>query len=225
MRASAVLICALLALCAGAASARQLQQTKIAKLDLPPIADFLPSPDLAMMPMSDFLKKAGLPQWEELGLPPLSELMRPVGQPKSIMGKLPSRADVAKMANDTLVQVVNEMLPPELKALASVQLPRLKMQQVLPTFKLPALPKDLPPLQDLLKALPPIDPKAQIQIPGLPVKLPPAGDLVKMLEQAGQVLNSVPLPSNIPSLQEMLAVVNSVSNTVNGVIAAPKTAG
>jgi hypothetical protein len=122
-------------------------------------------------------------------------------------------------------QVVNELLPPELKALSGVQLPKLKVAQVLPTFKLPALPKDLPPLQDLLKALPPMDPKGGSVLPG--VKLPPSGEVMKLIEGAAGVINSLPKPENLPSLQEVLTAVNAVSNTVNGVVAgsAPKAAG
>ena len=172
-----------------------------------------------MMSINQVLSKSGLPKWDELGLPPISELMKPVGAPRDVLGKMPSRAEVAKMANETLAQVVNELLPPELKALSSVKLPKFKMAQVLPQIKLPQLPEKLPPLQDLIKALPPVDPKARLSVPGLP-KLPPAGDLVKLLENAAAVLQNMPRPANMPSLQEILAVVNSVSRSVNDVVAA-----
>jgi hypothetical protein len=171
-----------------------------------------------MMPLNELLAKTGLPQWDELGLPPIQELMKPVGPPRSASGKLPSRADVAKLANDTLVQVVNELLPPELKALASVQLPRMRLDKVLPNIKLPALPDKLPPLADLLKALPPVDPNARLPVPG--VKLPPAGDVMKFLNSAADVLGRVQKPANMPSLQEIVKVVNSVSDSVNSVVAA-----
>jgi hypothetical protein len=262
----------------------------LSKLDLPPIQEFLPPPDKTIMPVNDMLTKAGLPTWEELGLPSIYEFMRPVGSPRNIMGKLPSRGEVAKLANETLSQVrgaasragaaaaapavasakvlpapcfplpclplqqqqqllhkllqkpdpplhppfhpappdpdpqvVNELLPPELKALSGVQLPKLKVAQVLPTFKLPALPKDLPPLQDLLKSLPPVDPKGATILPG--VKLPPSGEVMKVIEGAAGVINSLPKPENLPSLQEVLSAVNTVSNTVNNVIAAKPAGG
>lgn len=230
MRSSTLIFCAALALLAGAASARstrELQQNfKPAKLDLPPIQAFLPDSNIvAVVNVNKILKNAGLPSWEELGLPPISELMKPVGAPRNVMDKLPSKADVAKMANETLTQVVNELLPPELKALASVQLPKLKMKGF-PSLRLPNMPKDLPPLADLLKALPPIDPKAQMSVPGLPMaKLPPAGDVIKFLEQAAKLIQAMPRPSNMPSLAEVLKIINSVSQSVNGVVASQQKAG
>jgi hypothetical protein len=208
-----------------ARSSRDLQQLKgVAKLDLPSIQEFLPAGDVAgVVNVNKILKNAGLPSWEELGLPPISELMKPVGAPRSVMDKMPTKADVAKMANATLVQVVNELLPPELKALASVQLPKLKMSKVLPMLKLPQMPAKLPPLADLLKSLPPIDPKAQLSIPGVPgAKLPPAGELIKFLEAASKYINAMPHPQNMPTLAEILKVINSVSSSVNGVVGQQK---
>lgn len=96
---------------AGAASARELQQAfvvpKTPKLDLPAVREFLPSEETMnhMMSVDQFLTKSGLPTWDELGLPPISELMRPVGGARIGGGKLPSRAEVAKLANDTIAQV------------------------------------------------------------------------------------------------------------------------
>lgn len=82
-----------------------------------------------------------------------------------------------------------------------MKLPKFRMAQVLPQMKLPQMPEKLPPLEDLLKALPPMDPKAAMSIPGLNVKLPPAGDVMKFMKQAGNVLNNIPKPANMPSLQ------------------------
>lgn len=80
----------------GSASAsRELLQGKLPKLDLPPITEFLPPLESTnLMPLNAFLNKTGLPSWDELGLPPISELMRPVGGPRPIMAKFPSRAEV-----------------------------------------------------------------------------------------------------------------------------------
>lgn len=85
--------------------------------------------------------------------------------------------------------MIQELLPPELKAFAGVQLPKLKMGAVLPQIKLPALPSNLPPLHDILKALPPMDPAAlNSALPALKaLKLPPPAELMKLLESAAQV--------------------------------------
>lgn len=135
----------------------------------------------------------------------------------------PNPTKVAKLANDTITQVIQEMLPPELKALASVQLPKLAIaQQLLPGLKIPNLPSNLPPLQDLLKALPPMDASNMPNIPGLSLlKLPPPNEIMKFVETASKLLGGLPKPANMPSLQEMLSIINSISNSVGGVVAAP----
>lgn len=217
-------------------SARQLQQAlHMPQLDLPPIAEFLPPIDSTnLMPLDVFLNKTGLPSWDELGLPPLSALMRPVGTPQSIFSHMPSRAEIAQMANDTMNQVLQELLPPELKALASVQLPKLQsaaFEKLLPQLKkLPELPADMPKLADLLKALPPLDSSNLPNIPGLSklnlkgLKLPPAGEVMKAVEAAGQLVGNNK-PANLPSLQEVLNIVNTIGQSLGQTVVAPEPGG
>jgi hypothetical protein len=102
-----------------AASSRSLEAVTLPTLALPALSEFLPPADMVkMMPLSDFLTKAGLPQWDELGLPPLSELLKPVGGPEG--AKLPSMAQISNEANTVFQQVLATSLPPELQSLTKV---------------------------------------------------------------------------------------------------------
>ena len=58
-----------------------------------------------------------------------------------------------------------------------------------PGATLPQLPQNLPPLQDLLRALPPLDASGlNAALPALQMlKLPPPQEIVKVLESAAQV--------------------------------------
>ena len=73
-----------------------------------------PNPDsVSIMPLNQFLAEAGLPSWDELGLPPISELLKPVGGPQG--AKLPSPAQIAAQANSVFNDVMNQLLPSQVK--------------------------------------------------------------------------------------------------------------
>ena len=99
---------------AAAAAGRDLQSTTLPTVALPPIAAFLPAADsVSIMPLNQFLAEAGLPSWDELGLPPISELLKPVGGPQG--AKLPSPAQIAAQANSVFNDVMNQLLPSQVK--------------------------------------------------------------------------------------------------------------
>jgi hypothetical protein len=143
--------------------------------------------------------------------------------PKILVPQLNPNHPIPPIAPAT--QVITEMLPPELKAFAGVQLPKIKMGGVIPQIKLPPLPANLPPLADILRALPPIDAAGlNAALPGLSLlNLPPPAEIVKALHTVGGLLATLPKPEGLPSLDEIIRIVNSFSGTVNKVVSAPGT--
>lgn len=254
MKRAAVFGALLLALLAGTASAstggRNLQQhmLQLPNLQMPPLEEFLPPLDqVNLPPLEEFLKKAGLPQWSELGLPPIQELLKPVGAGHGI--RLPPLAEFAKQADQVMNQVVMEMLPPELKALVKVKLPKPKALQgiqklnlthiaeslnttlppALQNVKLPPLPDNLPPLDQLLRG---VASKLNLTVPAvlnltnlkanadkpivlpplqLPKNMPPLEDILKGVQNAHKFLENMPKPDNMPSFDQILNVMEKVS--------------
>lgn len=98
------------------AHARELHGASLPSVALPSISAFLPNPStVAVMPLNEFLARAGLPTWDELGLPPVSELLKPAGGPQG--ARLPSPAQIAARANEVLSDVSAQLLPPQARAL------------------------------------------------------------------------------------------------------------
>ena len=176
---------------------------------LPPLESFLPSLDgYAELPaFSEFLNKTGLPTWEEAGLPPLAELLKPLGPQK---------------AAPPLQQFLATMnLPPGLAPLIAA----------LPPINLPPisdLAKLLPPLGDLVKILPPMQGTVNIptigavdlnSLPALPFKLPPLADILNALPKIDNLnLASIAefLGKVLPPLSELAKLLPAPAATTSG---------
>ncbi|GBF95563.1 hypothetical protein Rsub_08544 [Raphidocelis subcapitata] len=263
--ASLLVVLALLAGCAtasalplpvgAAAPGRDLlaSSSSVVPLQLPPISAFLPPTDALDFPTVDqFLAKVGLPSWEELGLPPISELMKPVGGPQGV--QLPSLAEVATQANSTLAQVLadvtQDMVPASVQKFA--KLSPIKLRTVIaaavavgrftnaPALRLPFIPERLPTLTQLLRAAHVPGANATttvlaqlnatnlaavwdkpITVPALqlPAGLPSYEEALKAVTMAAKflnALNALPEPGTLPSLVQVLKVVNAVHGASSG---------
>jgi hypothetical protein len=209
-----------------------LASSTVAPLELPPISAFLPPADALDFPtMDQFLAKVGLPSWEEMGLPPVSELMKPVGGPQGM--QLPSLAEMATQANSTLVQVLtdvtSEMVPANVQKVA--KLSPIKMHTLVSgalaagrianatVFRLPGIPHGLPSLAQLLRA----------------ARVPGANGTTTLLDQLGRVnatslaavwdkpitVPALDLPTGLPSYQEAVKTVVTASKLLNALNALP----
>jgi hypothetical protein len=109
---------------AGAGASRELQSITLPNVALPSLSAFVPElGDVKMLTVDQFLTKAGLPTWAQLGLPPLAELMKPVGGLQGV--KLPSMAEVSTQADTVFRQVLTDLLPAPLQGLAKVNIAKV----------------------------------------------------------------------------------------------------
>jgi hypothetical protein len=167
---------------------------------MPNLSEFLPPlSDINLPPIDEFLSMTGLPSWDQLGLPPLSDLLKPMGDINQPL-QLPSVNDILVRANDTMTQVIAQLLPP------GVKLPPL------PALDLTKLPQmiNLPSLDDILSGLSGL---ANLPaLPGLPSDLPALGDVLKAITPLADALKAMPIidlnnlnaPITLPSLDELL---------------------
>jgi len=145
-----------------------------------------------MMPLSDFLAAAGLPQWDELGLPAIAEMLKPVGGPSGI--QFPSMAEAYTQANAVFKQVLAAQLPSSLKgAAANVNLPKPL------NVNITAVAAKLNITQDLFKTL---------TIPGLNTTASSAlnavvGSKLKAVWGSPIRVNGVKMPFGVPSYNEV----------------------
>jgi hypothetical protein len=214
-----VALCAMLAVGTApvqARSGRELQQANMFDLlgqglpglnllplnafGMPSLTDFLPPlSEINLPPIDEFLNMTGLPSWNQLGLPPLSDLLKPMGDINQPL-ELPSVNEILTRANETMTQVIAQLLP------AGIKLPPL------PALDLTKLPQmlNLPSLDDILAGLSGLSNLPAL--PGLPAGLPALGDLVKAVTPLADALKAMPpidlnnlnAPITLPSLDELL---------------------
>jgi hypothetical protein len=104
--------------------ARELQAFTLPSVALPSLSAFVPElGDVKLLSVNEFLTKAGLPTWEQLGLPPLATLMKPIGGPTGL--KLPSMAEVTTQANTVFRDVLTQLLPAPLQGLAKIDIAKV----------------------------------------------------------------------------------------------------
>ena len=196
-------------------------------LGLPAITEFLPPLETLNLPnIDDFLAKTGLPSWDQLGLPPLSELMKPIGDLGTF--ELPSVDEILSRSQTVLDSTMKDLLPAGIKLPA---LPRIDLKSLIKVDSLPSLdqvlaniakidtsklgitlPNNLPPLQDVLKALQPIA-SALAKLP--PLDLSDTSQKIA-LPSMDQLLASLPpLPANMPSLDEMMRAMQGAQAVAN----------
>lgn len=167
---------------------------------MPSLSEFLPPMgDINLPPIDEFLEMTGLPSWNQLGLPPLSDLLKPMGDINTPL-ELPSVNEILTRANDTMTQVIAQLLP------AGIKLPPL------PALDLTKLPQmiQLPSLDDILAGLNGLSNLPNL--PGLPAGLPALGEVVKAVTPLAEALKALPpidlnnlnAPITLPSLDELL---------------------
>ena len=203
------------------ASGRALRSTTLPALALPPITAFLPPVDaVGIASMSNFMTRSGLPTWDELGLPPIAELMKPVGGPKG--AQLPSPAEIYAQAGAALDEVVAAQLPKALlptyklaKGLGLVRLPGTGANGAvnISAIAVPTIPKGLPTLAALLAAL---------KVPGMNATATVLREAEKLnttaLAAAWEKPIAVPalaLPNNLPSFQQVMAAAKLANTLMN----------
>ena len=176
---------------------------------LPPLESFLPPLDgYAELPaFSDFLNKTGLPTWDEAGLPPLGDLLKPLGAQKAAP---PLQAMLAQMN-----------LPPGLAPLLAA-LPPINLPPISDIAKL------LPPLGDIVKVLPPLQGTINIptigtvdlaNLPALPFKLPPLADILNALPKIDNFnLGTIAdfLGKVLPPLSELAGLLPKAAPAASG---------
>ncbi|GBF90399.1 hypothetical protein Rsub_02505 [Raphidocelis subcapitata] len=116
MRWQMLAVVLLAALAARPSAARQLQQQVDPALRMPPLKEFLPPmDDVSLPPLEDFTAKLGLPQWSELGLPPIEKLLES-GGPDAL--RVSDVIGAVKHADAIMTKLVYGLLPPDLRAVA-----------------------------------------------------------------------------------------------------------
>lgn len=201
----------------------------------------------------------GLPTWSELGLPPIAELMKPIGGPEEI--SLPSLDTAMAQANEVFNQVVYDMMPPEVKALMNIKYPNFNMSSLalataralnvtvppaLLKLHLPTMPQNMPQLKTLLSniglnntLLSSVGLNASaLHVPAslnvaakissllsspikmgalkLPSNMPSFDTVMSAVNQAYQFLDSLPSKDQLPTLSQIMSVINTIDKVVQG---------
>ena len=228
-------------------------------ITFPPLTDFLPPlQDLKLPNIDGILKTAGMPTWEELNLPPLEQLLMPVGGMQGV--QLPSLGEDVNMADDVFNSVLIQTLPAPLQKLANLDASKLKynitalaqrynvtLPASLSPVKLPTVPSGLPALNSLLKQAGPLlsavgvnttglnlpnvtriwalrNQRATLPPLALPKNLPSFEEVAGVITKAQKFLALAPKPDTLPSLEQVMTVVNALNKVATALQGTSKSA-